>query len=105
MTKGINFFKKNAPLIIAEMSGNHNGSLKKALRLVREAAKAGADAIKLQTYTADTITLDSNHKDFVISDKKSLWKKEKLYNLYKKAHTPWKWHKEIFLLAKKLNIV
>ena len=105
MTKGINFFKKKAPLIIAEMSGNHNGSLKKALRLVREASKAGADAIKLQTYTADTITLDSNHKDFVISDKKSLWKKEKLFNLYKKAYTPWKWHKKIFSLAKKLNIV
>ena len=105
MTKGINFFKKNAPLIIAELSGNHNGSLKKALRLVREASKAGADAIKLQTYTADTITLDSNHKDFVISDKKSLWKKERLYNLYKKAHTPWSWHNKIYDLAKKLNLV
>ncbi len=105
MKKKINFFKKKTPIIIAEMSGNHNGSLKKALDIVREASKAGADAIKLQTYTAETITLNSKSRDFIIHDKKSLWKKERLYNLYKKAHTPWSWHKKIFDLAKKLNLV
>ena len=87
------------------MSGNHNGSLKQALKIVKAASKAGADAIKLQTYTADTITLNSKNSDFIIHDKKSLWKKERLYNLYNKAHTPWSWHKKIFNLAKKLNIV
>ncbi len=105
MKRKTNFFKKKTPIIIAEMSGNHNGSLKQALKIVKEAAKAGADAIKLQTYTADTITLNSKNRDFIIHDKKSLWKKERLYNLYKKAHTPWSWHKKIFNLAKKLNIV
>ena len=98
------FFKKKTPIIIAEMSGNHNGSLKQALKIAKEAAKAGADAIKLQTYTADTITLNSKNRDFIIHDKKT-WKKERLYNLYKKAHTPWSQHKKIFNLAKKLNIV
>ena len=87
------------------MSGNHNGSLKKALEIVKEASKAGADAIKLQTYTAETITINSKSRDFIIHDKKSLWKKERLYNLYKKAHTPWSWHKKIYDLAKKLNLV
>ena len=105
MKRKTNFFKKKTPIIIAEMSGNHNGSLKQALKIVKEASKAGADAIKLQTYTADTITLNSKNRDFIIHDKKSLWKKERLYNLYKKAHTPWSWHKKIFNLAKKLNIV
>ena len=105
MKKKISFFKKKTPLIIAEMSGNHNGSLVQALKIVKEAAKAGADAIKLQTYTADTITLNAKSRDFIIHDKKSLWKKEKLYNLYKKAHTPWNWHKKIFQYAKKLKLV
>ncbi len=105
MKRKINFFKKKTPIIIAEMSGNHNGSLKKALDIVREASKAGADAIKLQTYTAETITLNSKSRDFIIHDKKSLWKKERLHNLYKKAHTPWSWHKKIYDLAKKLNLV
>tara|TARA_A100001015_G_scaffold306072_1_gene399774 strand:+ start:2475 stop:3512 length:1038 start_codon:yes stop_codon:yes gene_type:complete len=105
MKREKNFFKKKTPIIIAEMSGNHNGSLKKALNIVREASKAGADAIKLQTYTADTITLNSKSRDFIIHDKKSLWKKERLYNLYKKAHTPWSWHKKIYDLANKLNLV
>lgn len=105
MKRKTNFFKKKTPIIIAEMSGNHNGSLKQALKIVKAASKAGADAIKLQTYTADTITLNSKNSDFIIHDKKSLWKKERLYNLYNKAHTPWSWHKKIFNLAKKLNIV
>jgi len=101
----MNFFNKKTPIIIAEMSGNHNGSLQKALKIVKEAARAGADAIKLQTYTPDTITLKSKNKDFIIRDKKSLWKKKNLYSLYKKAHTPWSWHKKIFETAKKSNIV
>lgn len=105
MIKRSNIFKKKTPIIVAEMSGNHNGSLSRALKIVREAAKAGADAIKLQTYTADTITLDSNNNDFIIKDSRSLWRKKKLYNLYKKAHTPWSWHNKIFKLAKKLNII
>ena len=105
MKRKTNFFKKKTPIIIAEMSGNHNGSLKKALEIVKEASKAGADAIKLQTYTAETITINSKSRDFIIHDKKSLWKKERLYNLYKKAHTPWSWHKKIYDLAKKLNLV
>ena len=75
MKRKTNFLKKT-PIIIAEMSGNHNGSLKQALKIVKEASKAGADAIKLQTYTADTITLNSKNSDFIIHDKKSLWKRK-----------------------------
>ncbi len=84
------------PMIIAEMSGNHNQSLKRALAIVDAAAKAGVDALKIQTYTADTMTLDISEGDFFIADKDSLWKGESLYNLYKKAYTPWEWHKPIF---------
>jgi pseudaminic acid synthase len=84
------------PLIIAEMSGNHNGDLKRALEIVDMAAKAGADALKIQTYTADTMTLDLAEGEFRITDEKSLWSGETLYQLYEKAHTPWDWHKPIF---------
>ena len=84
------------PLIIAEMSGNHNQSLDRALEIVDIAAKAGAHALKLQTYTADTMTIDLAEGEFFISDKKSLWKGESLYALYQKAYTPWDWHKPIF---------
>ena len=84
---------KKPPFIIAEMSGNHNGSLSNALKIVDLAAKAGADAIKLQTYTPDTITMKSERKEFFIKDKKNLWKNNSLYNLYNIAHTPWSWHK------------
>lgn len=84
------------PFIIAEMSGNHNGLLEKALALVDAAAEAGADALKIQTYTADTMTLDISEGEFFIEDPDSLWKGESLYNLYQKAHTPWEWHKPIF---------
>ena len=84
------------PFIIAEMSGNHNQSLDRALAIVDAAAAAGVDAVKIQTYTADTMTLDIDTGEFCIADKDSLWKGESLYHLYEKAHTPWEWHKPIF---------
>lgn len=85
-----------APFIIAEMSGNHGQSLEKAMALVDAAADAGAHALKLQTYTPDTITLDIHEREFFIADKNSLWQGNSLYNLYKVAMTPWEWHKPIF---------
>lgn len=93
------------PMIIAEMSGNHNQSLERALAIVDAAAKAGVDAIKLQTYTADTMTLDIDEGEFFIADKDSLWKGESLYHLYQKAYTPWDWHKPIFDRCKELGIM
>ena len=93
------------PFIIAEMSGNHNQSLDRALRMVEEAAKAGADAIKLQTYTADTMTLNIDKEDFKITDPNSLWYGRHLYELYEEAHTPWEWHKPIFDKASELGII
>lgn len=84
------------PLIIAEMSGNHNQSLERALQIVDAAALAGAHALKLQTYTADTLTLDCVHGEFVISDPNSPWEGRSLYSLYQEAHTPWDWHAAIF---------
>jgi N-acetylneuraminate synthase len=84
------------PFIIAEMSGNHNHSLERALQIVEEAAKTGVDALKIQTYTADTITIDSAREEFLIKDENSLWKGETLYSLYQKAYTPWEWNKPIF---------
>lgn len=83
------------PYLIAEMSGNHNQSLDRALEIVDAAAKCGADAIKLQTYTADTMTLDLDLPDFKIDDPKSLWNGRTLYDLYEEAHTPWDWHQPI----------
>ncbi len=84
------------PFIIAEMSGNHNQSLERALQIVEAAAKAGADALKLQTYTAETMTLDINEGEFFIDDPNSLWKGNSLYTLYQQAYTPWEWHEPIF---------
>ena len=84
------------PFIIAEMSGNHNHSLERALEIVDAAAESGAHALKLQTYTADTITIDHSEGEFMISDPNSLWKGDSLYTLYQKAYTPWEWHEEIF---------
>jgi sialic acid synthase SpsE len=95
----------NKPCIIAEISGNHNKKLKNALKLVEVAAQSGADIVKLQTYTPDTITLKSSRKEFLIKDKKSLWKNQNLYNLFKKGFTPWEWHPAIFKKAKKLGIL
>ncbi len=93
------------PMIIAEMSGNHNQSLERALAIVNAAAQAGVDAIKLQTYTADTMTLDISEGEFFIADKESLWKGDSLYHLYEKAYTPWEWHKPIFDRCKELGIM
>ncbi|MEE9213241.1 MAG: pseudaminic acid synthase [Thermodesulfobacteriota bacterium] len=93
------------PFIIAEMSGNHNQSLEKALKIVEAAAKAGAHAIKLQTYTADTMTIDANNASFFINNDNSLWNGQSLYNLYQKAHTPWEWHKQIFEYCRKLGLI
>lgn len=93
------------PFVIAEMSGNHNQSLERALNIVEEAAKAGAHALKLQTYTADTMTLDLAEREFYISDPASLWYGKSLYQLYQEAHTPWEWHEPIFKRARKLGLI
>ena len=95
----------NRPFIIAEMSGNHNQSLERALAIVDAAADAGVDAVKIQTYTADTMTIDIGTGEFFISDKDSLWKGETLYHLYERAHTPWEWHKAIFERCKERGIM
>ena len=92
------------PYLIAEMSGNHNHSLDRALEIVTAAAESGADAIKLQTYTADTITLDVEEPGFVIQDENSLWHGRRLYDLYEEAHTPWDWHRPIMEHAKALGL-
>ena len=97
--------KDGQPFIIAEMSGNHNQSLERALAIVDAAAAAGVDAIKIQTYTADTMTLDIDTGEFFIADQNSLWKGESLYRLYEKAHTPWEWHKPIFDRCKEHGIM
>jgi pseudaminic acid synthase len=93
------------PLVIAEMSGNHNQSLDRALSIVDAAAKAGAHALKLQTYTADTITLNVRGGDFEIRDQGSLWAGQNLHDLYAKAHTPWEWHKPIFERARQCGMI
>lgn len=93
------------PFIIAEMSGNHNRSLDRALAIVEAAAAAGAHALKIQTYTADTMTLDCSEGDFFISDPNSLWQGKSLYALYQEAHTPWDWHKPIFARATELGMI
>ncbi|GID30242.1 pseudaminic acid synthase [Paractinoplanes brasiliensis] len=101
MTK---FGPDKRPYIVAEMSGNHNGSLDRALALVDAAADAGADAIKIQTYTADTMTVDVKHPRFQISKGHELWSEAYLYDLYERAHTPWDWHQPIFERARERGI-
>ena len=93
------------PFVIAEMSGNHNQSLDRALAIVDAAAQAGAHAIKLQTYTADTMTLDVRGGSFDISDPDSLWAGQNLHDLYKKAYTPWEWHAPIMERARELGLI
>lgn len=100
--KGRVIGKNTKPFVIAEMSGNHNQSLDRALAIVQAAADSGAHAIKLQTYTADTMTVQGA---FTISDPNSLWYGRELYDLYKEAYTPWEWHKPIFELATKLGLI
>jgi len=93
------------PFIIAEMSGNHNQSLERALEIVEAAAKTGAHALKIQTYTPDTMTIDLDEREFHISDPDSLWSGTSLYKLYGEAHTPWEWHKPIFDRARELGMI
>lgn len=94
---------KDKVFIIAEMSANHNGSIETAIETIKAAKRAGADAIKLQTYTADTMTLNVDKEGFVLTD--TIWKGKNLYKLYNEAHTPWEWHKKLFEEAKKENII
>jgi N-acetylneuraminate synthase len=97
--------ENHPPFIVAEMSGNHNRSLERALEIVKTAAEAGAQALKLQTYTPDTMTLDLEDGDFFIDDPNSLWSGTSLYKLYEQAHTPWEWHAPIFERARELGMI
>lgn len=100
-----NIGQNHPPFIIAEMSGNHNQSLERALEIVEAAARTGAHALKIQTYTPDTMTLDLDEREFHISDPKSLWAGASLYKLYGEAYTPWEWHKPIFDRARELGMI
>ncbi len=93
------------PFVIAELSGNHNRSLERALALVEAAAKTGAQCVKLQTYRADTLTLEVREGDFVIQDPNSLWFGRSLYDLYEEAHTPWQWHEPLMRRARELGLI
>jgi N-acetylneuraminate synthase len=93
------------PFVIAEMSGNHNQSLERALEIVEAAAQTGAHALKIQTYTSDTMTLDLDEREFRITDKNSLWQGTSLYKLYGEASTPWEWHQPIFDRARSLGMI
>ena len=110
MSKSIKFSdiglgRNSRPFVIAEMSGNHNQSLARALEIVHAVAKTGAQALKIQTYTPDTMTLNLDEREFRISDPKSLWSGASLYKLYGDAYTPWEWHKPIFDRARELGII
>ena len=93
------------PFIVAEMSGNHQQSLEHSLKIVKAAAVSGAQAIKLQTFTPDAITLDVKHKQFLVHEENNLWSGRYLYDLYKEAHTPWDWHEQIMREAKNLGLL
>jgi N-acetylneuraminate synthase len=103
---GHHFIGKDCPpFIIAELSGNHNMSLERALAIIDAAKEAGAHALKIQTYTPDTMTLNIKEREFFIQDETSLWKGKSLYELYGEAHTPWEWHEAIFDRCKKHNLI
>ena len=93
------------PFVIAEMSGNHNGSKERALEIIHAAAETGVDCLKFQTYTADSMTLNSLRDDFVIRDPKSLWNGRQLYDLYQEAHAPLEWHEDLFNAARKHGVI
>lgn len=93
------------PFIIAEMSGNHNQSLERAMAIVEAAAEAGVHALKLQTYTAETMTLDMDEGEFFIDDPNNLWQGTSLYNLYQQAYTPWEWHQPLFDRCRELGLI
>jgi pseudaminic acid synthase len=98
------FNKGNSVFVIAELSANHNGSLETALETIRAAKRTGANAIKLQTYTADTLTIQSEKDDFIIKSG-SIWDGKTFYDLYKTAYTPWEWHEELFQCAKEEGLI
>lgn len=100
----IDFSNLDKVFIIAELSANHNGSLKIAIETIRAAKRAGADAIKLQTYTADTMTINSNDSDFTINNG-SIWDGKSFYELYEEAHTPWEWHSKLFKVAREEGLI
>ena len=95
---------KSKILVVAELSANHQGSLDIAIKTIKEAKRCGADAVKLQTYTADTMTINSGLPDFTINNN-SIWDGQNFYSLYEKAHTPWEWHKKLFEVAKKEGLI
>lgn len=97
--------RAHPPFVIAEMSGNHNQSLDRAVAIVEAAARSGAHALKIQTYTADTMTLDLSDGEFLIDDPNSLWKGSSLHKLYQEAYTPWEWHLPIFERARELGMI
>src|SRR5262245_42535862 len=97
--------QKHPPFVIAEMSGNHNQSLDRAMAILESAAAVGAHALKLQTYTAETITLDIQDSEFFIGDEQELWKGRSLHDLYKQAYTPWEWHAPLMARARELGLI
>ena len=100
---GFEISKSSTVFIIAELSANHNQSIEIAKKTIKAAKRSGADAIKLQTYTPDTITINSKKKDFIING--TIWNNENYYSLYKKAFTPWEWHEELFKIANKEDLI